>query len=251
MSDPSANSYYEYNRNILPGGLARSEPLVEQFNALQQAFAFLPAPIRDTEGTRGFSEPFPVPDATSDAHPATYGQATDATLPIARLPKRRTEGEPGFDEPVPMPDAVQDDHAVNYRQATDDALPIARLPQRRNSGPNGFAAPLPVGLGTQYDHAATVGQLQKQKEVMQAAEARAVNSATQASVSQQDAQNSYAASQAIYSNVASAQAQTNALLGLGIGSTYVNGDGDLVMTYDDSTVNDVSISADGYLTINY
>jgi len=63
--------------------------------------------------------------------------------------------------------------------------------------------------------------------------------------------NSAAASESIFEVVTEAQAQTNALLGLGIGSAYTDANGDLIMTYNDATVTSVEINASGYLTITY
>lgn len=247
------NDYYDYQRNILPGGLARSEPIVEEFQAVERAFALLPAPIIDEAGTRGFSETFPVPPADNDESPPTWGQVKDPKTPVARLPDRRTpeEGPPGFSAPLPVANAEQGDHAATYSQATDPSLPIARLPQRRTDGDAGFSAPLPVGLGSEYYHAAAIGQLDALGQDMQDAEARALHAAAEAGHSEQSALSSYSAAQAIYQAVAAAQAQTNALLGLAIGSTYVNADGELIMTYMADQVDDVSVSSDGFLTITY
>jgi hypothetical protein len=51
--------------------------------------------------------------------------------------------------------------------------------------------------------------------------------------------------------VLSAQAQTNALLGLGIGSSVVDDNGDLIMSYNEATVTDLSFNANGELIITY
>ena len=53
------------------------------------------------------------------------------------------------------------------------------------------------------------------------------------------------------SAILSAQAQTNALLGLGIGGSYVNADGDLIMSYNDATVQSLAFNANGELIITY
>lgn len=65
------NDYYTYSQNILPGGLARSEPIVEQFNALQQAFAFLPSKVALYQGV------------WTHAEASGNGQAYLATLPYS------------------------------------------------------------------------------------------------------------------------------------------------------------------------
>lgn len=51
--------------------------------------------------------------------------------------------------------------------------------------------------------------------------------------------------------VIAAQSQTNVLLGLGIGSSYVDIEGDLIMSYNDATVTSLSINTDGELLLVY
>lgn len=51
--------------------------------------------------------------------------------------------------------------------------------------------------------------------------------------------------------VGEAQAQTNALLGLGIGGSVVDNNGDLIMTYNDEYVTNLTINANGELTVTY
>lgn len=65
------------------------------------------------------------------------------------------------------------------------------------------------------------------------------------------AQNSIIAGTTIFESVSEAQAQTNALLGLGIGSSSVNAEGELIMSYYSASVTDLYIDADGFLTIEY
>jgi hypothetical protein len=48
-----------------------------------------------------------------------------------------------------------------------------------------------------------------------------------------------------------AQAQTNALLGLGIGSSFIDENGDLIMSYNDATVTSLAFNANGELIITY
>lgn len=50
--------------------------------------------------------------------------------------------------------------------------------------------------------------------------------------------------------VLEAQTQTNALLGIGIGTSYVDGAGDLIMTYN-AVTSSISINADGILQLTY
>ena len=52
--------------------------------------------------------------------------------------------------------------------------------------------------------------------------------------------------------IVEAQAQTNALLGLGIGSATINSDGELVLVYNSDTVTEPpALSGDGDLIITY
>ena len=51
--------------------------------------------------------------------------------------------------------------------------------------------------------------------------------------------------------VLSAFAQANALLGIGIGTSYVNGDGHLIMGYNEATVSDLHIDSNGRLILSY
>ena len=74
--------------------------------------------------------------------------------------------------------------------------------------------------------------------------------AGQAEQSAGNATNSYTASQSIYQSVADKQAELNAVLSLGIGATYVNDAGELIMTYNEP-VQSVTLNADGYLTVTY
>lgn len=83
------------------------------------------------------------------------------------------------------------------------------------------------------------------------AETNAETAATASSDSAIVSGNAAAASVAIYEDVAAAQAQTNALLGLGIGSSYISVDGDLIMTYNEATVSSLVIDDDGELIITY
>ncbi len=57
--------------------------------------------------------------------------------------------------------------------------------------------------------------------------------------------------QSIYTSVLEAQAQTNALLGLGIGSSFVDPEGNLIMFYNDATVDNIEINNQGQLVIEY
>ena len=65
------------------------------------------------------------------------------------------------------------------------------------------------------------------------------------------AQNSAAAVTSMYNAVSEAQAEANALLGLGIGSSVIDSDGNLIMTYNAATVSNVEINAGGELVITY
>jgi hypothetical protein len=51
--------------------------------------------------------------------------------------------------------------------------------------------------------------------------------------------------------VLEAQAQTNALLGLGIGGSTINSAGELIMTYNDATVTSIAFNAVGELILTY
>lgn len=65
------------------------------------------------------------------------------------------------------------------------------------------------------------------------------------------AQNSAATVTSMYSAVSAAQAQANALLGLGIGSSVIDSEGNLIMIYNSATVTGIAINAGGELIITY
>lgn len=66
-----SNDFYNYNANILPLGVARSQPIVQQFDAIARAFNKIPNPA----GTvRGFSQPVQVGPAEQNNQAATLGQ---------------------------------------------------------------------------------------------------------------------------------------------------------------------------------
>jgi len=65
------------------------------------------------------------------------------------------------------------------------------------------------------------------------------------------AQNSAATVTSMYSAVSAAQAQANALLGLGIGSSVIDSEGNLIMTYNAATVTGITINAGGELIVTY
>lgn len=52
-------------------------------------------------------------------------------------------------------------------------------------------------------------------------------------------------------SVGNAQAQVNAQLGLGIGTSYVDANGHLQMIYDDGVITSISLDADGHLILEY
>lgn len=79
-----------------------------------------------------------------------------------------------------------------------------------------------------------------------AAEAAQAASEAAAVVSAQEAAAALATSAAILA----AQAQANALLGLGIGAATIDGNGDLTITYNDATVTGVAI-VDGEMILSY
>lgn len=89
---------------------------------------------------------------------------------------------------------------------------------------------------------------QADAEIAQAAAEHAKSDAEAAAVISED---SASASAAIYTVVAEAQAQTNALLGLGIGSSYIDANGDLIMTYNAATITSLEINAIGELVVTY
>lgn len=67
------NDYFNYQQNLLPGGIARSQPITQSFDAIARAFALLPTPIKDGV-TRGFSQSVQVGPAAQDNQAATLGQ---------------------------------------------------------------------------------------------------------------------------------------------------------------------------------
>ncbi len=95
-----------------------------------------------------------------------------------------------------------------------------------------------TATATNAANSATLSATNAQNSVTNASvsAATATNAATSASNSatQSATSASESASAAISTGVALAQA--NAILGLGIGTSFVNSDGDLIMTYDEGTV---------------
>jgi hypothetical protein len=65
------------------------------------------------------------------------------------------------------------------------------------------------------------------------------------------AQNTAAGITSMYSSVIEGQAVVNALLGLGIGGSYINSEGELIMTYNTASVTSVEINDDGELIVEY
>ncbi|MFW6021646.1 MAG: hypothetical protein ACOCPR_06140 [Guyparkeria sp.] len=160
-----SNDYFNYQPNILPGGVARSQPITQSLDAIARAFELLPNPIKDGAGTRGFSQS------------------------------------------------------------------------------------LPIGAAQQNNQAATLGQVKALGDIFTSAPVEVQAMVLQAQQAQLDAQGAYAAAQAIADALFEQQAQANALLGLGIGSSVVDDDGNLIMTYADS-VESIEI-VDGYLTLTF
>jgi hypothetical protein len=80
---------------------------------------------------------------------------------------------------------------------------------------------------------------------------RSAASAATASTQANNASNSYNATQLLTVSVLEAQAQTNALLGLGIGGSVINENGELIMTYNDDTVTSIAFNANGELILTY
>ena len=68
-----SNDYFRYTQNILPGGIARSQPIIESIRAIEVAFNLLPNPITSS-ATRGFSQSVPVGPAQQPNQAATLGQ---------------------------------------------------------------------------------------------------------------------------------------------------------------------------------
>lgn len=64
-------------------------------------------------------------------------------------------------------------------------------------------------------------------------------------------QNSLAMLQGIANGVMSAQAQANAVLGMGLGNSYVDQDGHLIFTVYDGYFDDVEIDSDGHLVLEW
>lgn len=79
------------------------------------------------------------------------------------------------------------------------------------------------------------------------AEAAAVTATSQSALTQSSASSVLSA----VDPVLSAQAQTNALLGLGIGSSVIDTNGHLIMGYNEATVTSLAFDANGHLVITY
>jgi hypothetical protein len=81
--------------------------------------------------------------------------------------------------------------------------------------------------------------------------AQSASSAAQALTSALNAMNSYYLTQNLSIPILESQAQTNALLGLGIGGSLINENGELIMTYSDATVSNIQINSNGELVLTY
>lgn len=68
-----SNDYFRYAANILPGGVARSQPISQTYQAIEKAFDLMPNPIADGQ-QRGFSQPIQVAPAQDNLHAVTLGQ---------------------------------------------------------------------------------------------------------------------------------------------------------------------------------
>lgn len=129
------------------------------------------------------------------------------------------------------------------------AFELLPNPIKDGAGTRGFSQSLPIGAAVQNNQAATLGQVKQLGAIFESAPIEVANMLADAEQAQLDAQNAYAAAQAIAEVLAEQQAQANALLGLGIGSSYVNDDGELIITHADA---DTSVDiVDGHLTLTY
>lgn len=64
-------------------------------------------------------------------------------------------------------------------------------------------------------------------------------------------QNGIAALESIAASIGDAQAQANAIIGLGIGLSYVDQDGHLIMSYHDGYFDSLEITNDGHLVLEW
>lgn len=67
-----SNEYFNYGNTLIPGDLARAEDVKSELEGVQTGFDRLPSPRND--GTKGFSEPIFLTEATEDGHAVTLGQ---------------------------------------------------------------------------------------------------------------------------------------------------------------------------------
>lgn len=72
-----SNDYFRYSANILPGGVARSQPITQTFEAIARAFELIPNPIADGVN-RGFSQSVQVGPAQQNNQAVTLGQMLEA-----------------------------------------------------------------------------------------------------------------------------------------------------------------------------
>jgi len=116
----------------------------------------------------------------------------------------------------------------------------------------GLAATARIGAEAAQDAAE---HAQGDAEAAQAAAEHAQSDAEAAQAAAEDnatvASGSAASVTSMYAAVSAAQAQANALLGLGIGGSSIDGNGNLIMTYNAATVTSIEINAGGELVINY
>lgn len=75
-----SNDYYNHQSGLVSGTLARAEAVNSRFDAVEDGFDKLPAPIAGAPTTKGFSEAFTVVDASDSSHPVAARQIRDGSL---------------------------------------------------------------------------------------------------------------------------------------------------------------------------
>ena len=272
-----SNNYYVNGDTLIDGQVARAAQVKAELDAVQSGFAQLP-PHNGTGD--GFSIPIKLPngvdpqDAVNKAQLTVHdayivGIQTDVENRQADVINRqnnvivRQSNVQSLHDVVVAKEALVNPHytaieGVHANAANVNTVSLAILDVQTVSvdiaavvnASNNMAAiidaPSQAFAAAGSASSANTSELLAYSHKLDAAQSyTSVNSLLQSSQALVDQADS------MFTAVSESQAQTNALLGLGIGSSYVNADGELIMTYNDATVSDLSINAAGELILTY
>lgn len=226
----------------MPGTVARSSQVNERYENTISAFDKLPAPAL---GKTGFRDPVNVGEPTLPDHAATkFFVETAMTSQVSQATTSAAE-------------ALASELAAN--NSASAALSSEEMAQKWAENPENVDV-----LFNQYSalhHSIKAGDSAAASEVSrlasELAQAQSEQARDNAQIYMQDSlthsQTSSAASVTAMSardTVIAGQEQVAALLGAGIGSTYIQ-DGDLYINYVDTVVDNVEIDINGHLNIIY